>query len=136
MVASLLTWQIYKYSTWTNILHHFFPSGFKGKIRIQVQQTNSTPDRWKLWKLATRKGHIDYRNLKWEMYFPFPCSLFRFVNCFMDSAMEICRYMWLSLIIILSNFIIILEMVQKVTIYLYFSSLINVSISRNKVGRT
>ena len=31
MVAQLLTWPIYEYSIWTNILHQIFPSGFKGK---------------------------------------------------------------------------------------------------------
>ena len=31
MVASLLTWQIYNYSTWTNNWHHFFPPVLKVK---------------------------------------------------------------------------------------------------------
>ena len=48
MVAQLLTWPIYEYSIWTNILHQIFPSGFKGKKSSQVQQTNSTPDLSKL----------------------------------------------------------------------------------------
>ena len=44
------------YTTWTNVWHHFFSSISEGKIRIQVQQTNSEPDLWKLWNLLHKRA--------------------------------------------------------------------------------
>ena len=76
MVAQLLTWQIYKYSIWTNILHQIFPSGFKGKKSSQVQQTNSTPDLSKLWKLVTRNC--------WNIWTIFWTIHFGFTQCLLE----------------------------------------------------